>query len=86
MSAMFEGIFGKKEENADDKQVSKEELTALGINIPMSRGELNSHLAMEDRKKALGEKMSEKETPLMTDEDRERLESALAKSQEAGGK
>ena len=83
---MFESIFGKKEKNEDDQQVSKEELASLGINISMSRGELNKHLAMLERKKALGENLSEKGTPTMTDEDRERLETALAKSQEGGGK
>ncbi|TSD04465.1 MAG: hypothetical protein Greene071436_142 [Parcubacteria group bacterium Greene0714_36] len=66
--------------------MSKEELASLGINVPMSRVEFNNHVAMLDRKKALGEKMSEKETPTMTDEDRERLDAALAKSQETRGK
>ena len=66
--------------------MSKEEPASLDIKIPMSRREFNDHTAMLDRKKALGEKMSEKGTPTMTDEDRERLDAALAKSQETRGK
>jgi len=81
---MFE--LGKKEENADDKLVSREELDALGIKASMSRRELNDHLAMLNRKKALGEKLGEKGTPLMMNEDKERMEAALTKSQEPGGK
>ena len=87
-SIMFEKIFGRKQENADDKPVSEEELAALGIKkgISMTRPELDAHLAMMERKKSLGDVRGQGETPAMTPEEIERAEAALARNQEIGGK
>ncbi len=82
---MFEKTV-KKEQKEEDMPVSREELANFKIKIPMSRKELTDHLAMLERKKALGESRGQGETPAMTPEEIEQAEAALARNQEMGGK